>query len=438
MTPKTPQEQNRLVPAGSIHARKPRRHARRRGAVMLKMALLLVPLFGFAAFALDVGWIVGTKGELQNASDAASLAATRRLGQLHTRYQFASPGQKSKYLSDAAQSARNDAMRVASANSAGEVANLALDSSDLELLYMNPDGTTSSPGTRFPNAASVRLRRDASFNGALPLFLAPLIGVSESQLEAPSTSALFSGHVTRFSFTDSSGNGSSDSSSGGGWQFDWTEGQGSGFSCSLLPVTFDVQDWVRFVETQYSPNGKIVTDSSGEAIIDVYPSPTDTPGNFGLLCIGPDASDANTYRQWILEGPSAEDLAYLEANDRFPVSVAEPKLWFGSPGLKSSLAPAFEAIIGQPRLMPLFEPVSRNPYVAAAGVGSDSRYSIVGFAGVEVTKVVGRGQKLSIYVRPSSVIDPSAVFDPSSIVPLGSEPEDYLKTFTHPQPRIVR
>jgi len=414
-----------------------RRRSRRRGAIMLKMALLLIPLFGFAAFALDVGWIVGTKAELQNASDAAALAATRRLGQIHARYLFATGDQRTALLQEANTAARDDARRVAAANSAGEVASLALDAADVQLSFVNAAGNTTQSASLFPNAASVRLRRDVSFNGALPLFLAPLIGVRESHLEAPSTAVLYSGQINRFT-PGNPAHGGSGSGGGDRWPFDWSGGSRSGLACSLLPVTFDVQDWVRFVETQRSPNNKICSDVDGSAMINVYPSPTATPGNFGLLCIGMDSSDATTYSRWLLEGPSQADLEFLESSGRFPVSVSDPKLWIGSPGLKSSLAPDFEAIIGQPRLMPLFEPVSRKPYVAALGTGTYSQSAIVGFAGVEVTQVVGRGQKLSIYVRPCSVIDPSAVFDPASIIPLGEEPADYLKTFTHPQPRIVR
>ena len=96
------------------------------------------------------------------------------------------------------------------------------------------------------------------------------------------------------------------------------------------------------------------------------------------------------------------------------------------------------AIIGQPRLLPLFKPASTSPYQAASGNGSNTTYSIVGFAGVTVTSVSGAGVNLSICVQPCSVLDPTAVFDSTSIYPVGAQPAGQLKTFTFLSPRLSR
>ncbi|MFQ6672466.1 MAG: pilus assembly protein TadG-related protein, partial [Candidatus Tectimicrobiota bacterium] len=45
-----------------------------RGTVAPFVALLLVALMGFAAFAIDVGWIIVVRSELQNAADAGARA----------------------------------------------------------------------------------------------------------------------------------------------------------------------------------------------------------------------------------------------------------------------------------------------------------------------------------------------------------------------------
>ena len=43
------------------------------------MAVLLIPLVGMVAFAVDMAWIVETENELQSVADSAALAAADAL-----------------------------------------------------------------------------------------------------------------------------------------------------------------------------------------------------------------------------------------------------------------------------------------------------------------------------------------------------------------------
>ena len=43
------------------------------------VVVVLVTLFGFMALSVDVGYLYVIKGELQNAADAAAMAATGKL-----------------------------------------------------------------------------------------------------------------------------------------------------------------------------------------------------------------------------------------------------------------------------------------------------------------------------------------------------------------------
>ena len=52
---------------------------RRRGAVAPLTAVLLIPILGMLAFAIDIGYITETNLELQNAADAAALAGAAKL-----------------------------------------------------------------------------------------------------------------------------------------------------------------------------------------------------------------------------------------------------------------------------------------------------------------------------------------------------------------------
>ena len=47
---------------------------RRRGVVVVQVAVLLTVLLGFVALTVDVGLMYNTKAELQAAADAAALA----------------------------------------------------------------------------------------------------------------------------------------------------------------------------------------------------------------------------------------------------------------------------------------------------------------------------------------------------------------------------
>jgi uncharacterized membrane protein len=48
----------------------------RRGSILVLAAAVLVMVFGFTAFAVDMGYITLTKAQLQKTADSAALAAT--------------------------------------------------------------------------------------------------------------------------------------------------------------------------------------------------------------------------------------------------------------------------------------------------------------------------------------------------------------------------
>ena len=65
-----------------------------RGVSAILIAIMLVMLIGFAALAVDLGYLYATRSELQNVADAAALAATRKLGEI---YQVMPTNQQSTY-----------------------------------------------------------------------------------------------------------------------------------------------------------------------------------------------------------------------------------------------------------------------------------------------------------------------------------------------------
>ena len=120
-------------------------------------------------------------------------------------------------------------------------------------------------------------------------------------------------------------------------------------------------------------------------------------------------SGLTAFRTWIDSGPAPSDIQYLLDNTLLPVSLSAPAQWKGGPGMKSTLQTDFASQLGKPNLIPLFKPVSTNPYQAATGNGSNTYYSIVGFAMVSISQADGRGSNMNISVQPMTVNDPTAV-----------------------------
>ena len=421
---------------------------KRRGGSLVLIAIMLIVLCGCTALCIDIGWTALAKSELQNAADASAAAGSAQLLANYGAYSLPSQSDPAGVITSAKSSAMAYCTQYAGFNKAGEVSSLNLRSSDVQFGFMDGSGNVTYGTSSYPNTVQVIVRRDSYANAALPLFFAPVIGTQSWSLTATASSTIYTGVITSFnpngggvgsSFSNTSaGGGSGSSGAYGGWGSSYAHGSGTGsFNCTLLPVAFDVNDWNAFMASGVSPDGGVHDDANNTPQIKVYPSPKNSPGNFGLLCIGPWTNATPDYEDWILNGPSAADLQTLIDEGLFPVSQAAPQPWKGSPGLRSTLSSYFTRIIGKPRLLPLFAPAASSPYQAASGSGSNTTYAIVGFAGVKVTSVSGSGSSLNISVQPCDVIDPTAVFDAASVYPAGTEPATQLHTFSHPAPKFT-
>ena len=156
---------------------------------MLLSAFLMVMIFGFVAFTIDIGYIAVTKAQLQNAVDAATLAAAMELN---------------PNADQAVVKANVDAavIEVAGKNPVGPEPGLGIDpAQDIELGRRDWDPSTGtwifSFGTPPYNIVRVtgRLAVVNVDNGAdppyeddrrLPLFFAPALGQDKVQLEVGS------------------------------------------------------------------------------------------------------------------------------------------------------------------------------------------------------------------------------------------------------------
>src|SRR5207302_9742111 len=131
----------------------------------------------------------------------------------------------------------------------------------------------------------------------------------------------------------------------------------TGIDSHVLPVALDYNSWVQFYQTGQSPDGTTYSGPNGAPQLQVYPSPGNAPGNFGLLDVGPPQNNVPAFRNWIDDGETPNDISYLLNNNLLPVSMQSPKSWKCGPGLKSTLESDFNSQAWKPNLIPLFQAV---------------------------------------------------------------------------------
>ena len=359
----------------------------RRGATLYIMLLVTPVILAMTVFAFETGYIAFVRSRLQNAADAAALAGAAKLSTPYTQwsYPLVSASQKANILASAEQAAQAEAARLAGLNGDGAVASYTLPASDVTFGFLDQNNafTTPSPASQFPNSVVVTLHRDSHANGSLKLLLGPILGVRVTDLTATARATVYSNPTTLRSLP--------------------------GFQSHILPVQLDVSAWNQFLAngTSVTENNQVLTGPNGALELRVYPDKTGG-GHFGLLDLGPPASSAPAFRNWIDNGASSSDVQYLLDNGMLPVSPASNVPWGMGPGLKSTLISNFQGAVGRKSFLPL-----------SNGPGSGQ---IVGFAGVTINEAYGHGNNMVIAVQPMAVNDPTF----AGGVPMGTGPLTFI------------
>jgi hypothetical protein len=152
-----------------------------RGAVAILVGISMLTLVGFTALAVDVGYMMTTRNELQNIADAAALAAARELGDI---YQKNNAYDNSTDRPDILKAA----VLVAKQNKAGELEGIDIKDEDLEI--GDWDGSTFTASTTLPNAVRATTRRDGGANGPITTFFFNILGVDSVDINAQAIAAL--------------------------------------------------------------------------------------------------------------------------------------------------------------------------------------------------------------------------------------------------------
>ena len=151
---------------------------------------MLFCLLGFAALAIDIGYLMVVRNEVQNIADGASLAACGELGAI---YQGLAPIDQERYecSGEDQSSIRAKAIDVGRNNTAGGLQGIEIRSEDIILGTWNADDDPPfNPTTSQPDAVRVIVRRDENINNPIGTYLARILGIDTIDVRMDAIAAL--------------------------------------------------------------------------------------------------------------------------------------------------------------------------------------------------------------------------------------------------------
>ncbi|MHB0960814.1 MAG: pilus assembly protein TadG-related protein [Pirellulaceae bacterium] len=442
-------------------ARSPKRATPRRGAILVLVGILLVVILGMVACALDVGWIVMTRTQLQAAADASALAAGTELlsglGYKPTRLPPDVILAGTPVAVDFAARHRNGDVAASFADGPRDVQfGWATFTADTALSGTGTTGTwafvtAGQTGTGWYNAARVTLHRDVpgSTNGDSPLslILAPVLGRTTSDVTARATAIIM---PTRGFVIEPA----------------------SGESANILPFALYSKFWEKYWRAQkyYEANPTMdlnnlttlqtipdpeypseplfgtfapapnpndppefkqlfadnwlagsdpeaayanpVPTSSGDKVLEFDAYPHDyAPGNFGLLDLGSGNQNKEINNQ-IIYGVNEGHLANLglAPGEEFTPQGISPVT--GTAGIRTEMQTVVGSpllsIIGQCRSMLLF-----TNDISTLGTGTNTSFDLSDLAGVRIldVKLTGNMDLRNITIQLCKFSMPGAVAD---------------------------
>ncbi len=297
----------------------------KRAAVIVWTVVSSGVLMGFAAFAVDLGYLKVVRTQLQSAADASAMAGAS--GLLSPAYLEGKATQE-----DMAQTASALAMEYCALNKADNKT-LALDPSDITVGHIsNVNNINEQIAAVTPyNAIRVTVRKDAgSSNGAVRLYFAGIWGKYFSSTSATATGYL-DGKVVAYR---------PDPRKNGG---------------PLIPISVRREKWTNEIINANgadsfgydSQTGQITDGSDNITEISLYPEKqkdaqsSNGAGDFGLLHIGNSNQGVTELAQQIQNGLTQEDVIgqFGEPEIKFFDNGGNPRNYIidGTPGAKNSL-----------------------------------------------------------------------------------------------------
>lgn len=360
---------------------------RRHGAAAVFSLVLLVVLIGFASLTLDVGAMYNTRADLQNAADAAAMAAASAY---ITPEMTAIRLGKSTDISEVLQFGIARAQATGLSNRSFAAGGTTISSDDIEFGWIDVESATSdldagvAPNKH--NAVRVTTRRTKeSANGPLYLFFAPIFGKHTANVTATAV-AVFDDRFGRFDVAIPQ-------------------------SAPLWPFTIEENEYKMWTlsaadEFTYDEDQGVQSGKDGVSEVQLYPDKL-ASGNYGLLNIGSPSQGTTDLSNQILNGVSPSDLQTETGSSEltFYDDSGDPQSYemTGNPGLKASLNDSVSKRIGDIVGFFLHDSVS--------GSGSGTTYRITGirFARVMDVNLKGSSSQRGLWVQPVTYLGPGVI-----------------------------
>jgi len=357
-----------------------RKRTRRKGNVLVLAVVLMAAMFAFLAFAVDVGYLSVVRSELQRTADAAAIAAAWEL----LDEEALTGGDSSQFMED---NARTLASQYATLNVVmGDGMGLA--QQDVAVGYLaNPFDRLAEVDFNSeysPNAVQVSVRKTSGQNGAVPFFFARILGYDDTSMQARATAVLLK-------------------------SFKGIQAPTSGENVGMLPFVLDLQTWQQVWQDLADGNAtddwswnvelqEVQSGSDGIPEMNLFPQgTTGSPGNRGTVDVGSNNNSTADIARQILEGITAEDLAFhggkleFDADGKFILN--------GDTGISAGVKEELASIRGQTRIIPLFSEVT--------GPGNNAQYTIVApLVGIRImeVKLTGNMNNKRVIVQPADIV----------------------------------
>jgi hypothetical protein len=357
----------------------------RRGVTFAFVAVTIIVLLGMASLTVDVGMMYRARAEAQSSADAAALAGASQLFD-HDRLAG------SPMMTDEIAAARAAASQYAAANA---IVNASPDvdaSGDVLVGRLDTPWDPNEPmsyadPSRF-NTVRTLVRRDAELNGPIDLFFAGIFGQTSKDVQAEAF-AIMRSDIAGFDPSVEAGNS------------------------SVLPLALSINAWNNLLNGTFTSGDDYTHNADSETVsngadgineLNLYPGggvgqlPA---GNFGTLDIGGADNSSDDIKRQILDGLSPQDITDLGKD--FVLGSDGTLPLNGDTGISAGFEAELKAIIGKPRIIPLFSTVT--------GPGNNSTFTIVGFAGIVIldVKLTGAMSKKRVTIQPAFVIDDTAI-----------------------------
>ena len=155
------------------------RRRKESGTVAILVALCLIVIVGFLALALDIGYVMVTRNESQDAADAAALAGARQLGE---NYYDKVADKTTDVVSVSETTAGQN--RIASQS-------VSQDNVDIKIGWWDQVSGTFTETAVTPNAVQATVTRQRGLtSGPIRTFVAGVMGIPNFRMEATATATI--------------------------------------------------------------------------------------------------------------------------------------------------------------------------------------------------------------------------------------------------------